>query len=177
MNYFIILGTSKSQNHKAYYIQERFKMWAMLFVGGIIPYYWENAQEHLANGTTEFTQRFNFEFHDLITEIEANDSDIKWDSHRQEIEKKISSIENNSKITHILFNGKSAASIYNLVLSNEPKKESLSGFKKHRKLLEYGLMNLKSNKICYCLPNTSGRGTSFDEFPWLHAFKQIKSAH
>lgn len=62
-------------------------MWAMLYVSGIIPNYWENAQEHLANGTTEFTQRFNFEFDDLISEIEAKDSNIKWDSHRHEIKK------------------------------------------------------------------------------------------
>lgn len=168
---FIILGTSKSVSSENYYTHERIKMWGMLNIAGITKNYWENLDDFNTNGTNAFAEKHGFQFLDLVNIIYSNDKEINFEKCAQQISRKVHEIESDAEISSILFNGKTACTLYKSALYASASNSEFHFNKKYRKDLNFGKIDLPGNKKYYCLPNTSSRVKSFDEFEWLKVLR------
>ena len=148
-------------------------MWGMLYIAGITKSYWESLDDYQINGTNDYAAQSGFQFLDLVSNIASNDKEINFEVYSKEISRTVNEIESDSKISSILFNGKTACTIYRSALYASATNNEFYFDKKYRKELNYGKIDFLGNKKYYCLPNTSSRGKSFDEFEWLKVLRRL----
>jgi hypothetical protein len=183
---FIIIGTAKSKVNKQYYINERWKVWGLLFYTKKIKRYWKNIDDFNENATQDFAQTNGFQFVDLLDRVFNNDSSIDLNDpiSIDELKKNIILIKESS-VSNLIFNGKTAFTFFllgNLLLKGKDAK--IKELKKMVKKYNYGKLD-KNNFIEYVIdsfedknvflaPNTSSMSSSFDEFVWIDVLRNIK---
>ena len=183
---FLIIGTAKSKNKKQYYIKERWKIWGLLFYTNKIKEYWKNIDEFNNNATQEFAQKNGFQFVDLLDGIFKNDSSFDLNNPKciEDLKKNILLIKDSS-VSNLIFNGKTALSLFimgNMLL--EGKDAKIEDIKKLIKKYSYGkldqtyfkdyIISSLNDKNVFLAPNTSSMSSSFDEFVWIDALTNIK---
>jgi hypothetical protein len=183
---FIIIGTAKSKNIEQYYITERWKIWGLLFHTEKIERYWKNIDDFNNNATQEFANTNGFQFVDLLDGIFKNDSlfDLNDQKCIDDLKKNILLIKDSS-VSNLIFNGKTAFSLFlmgNMLL--EGKDAKIKDIKKIIRKYSYGKLDQKyfkdyiissfNDKNVFLAPNTSSMSSSFDEFIWIDILTNIK---
>jgi hypothetical protein len=178
----LVIGTSKSKNQNGYYIEAKEKFWGLLFKGGATPRLYEPSEFRL------LIEQHGIGFGELAFDhSHFGDSELTTFSNDQQLKNEVQVLAagipllmnnlNKLKPKRIVFNGKTAASLF---LQYIDKKELLEVNAKHinQKGLSYGNIGEWNGIEMWMMPNMSGAaGKSWKdeqgELKWLSFWEMI----
>jgi hypothetical protein len=169
---FQLVGTSKSKEENAYYIQSKEKFWGLIEKSKI-------GKRYEPSEFNQFTKDTGVGFCELVfNKIVPKDKDLKQDLELVQagVADFVNYLESANKPEIIAFNGKTAAGwffeyIDNKTVTNKPGKY----LKNIAPDFNFGKFNRNYNGVeIYILPNTSGVAAKYwQEAPWLEFWNKI----
>lgn len=178
----LVIGTSKSKNQNGYYIEAKDKFWGLLFKGGATPRLYAPSEFQLLSelhgiGFSELAFQHSYFGNNELNAF-SNDQQLK-----NEVDVLTTGIPlfieylNKVKPKRIVFNGKTAASLFLQFIDNRPSLEVNAKYI-NQKELSYGNIGAWNGIEMWMMPNMSGAaGKSWKdeqgEQQWLSFWKMI----